>query len=59
VIIIPIVIFLVYVLFNAKRDVRQAAVKEDTKESADATTRLIIVLVVGLVLLAIATGNAG
>ena len=57
-IIIPIVVFAVYALCNTKRTVKEACVKEVTVKSADATTRAIIMIVVGVVLLAIVTGGA-
>lgn len=56
-ILVPIIVFVVYALFNAKRTVKEAAIKEVTTASADATTRLLVMCVVGVILLAIATGN--
>ena len=57
-IIIPIIAFLVYAVYNGKRTVKEAATKEVTMKSADATSRLLVMLVVGIVLLAIVTGGA-
>jgi len=55
---IPIVLFLVYAVFNSKSTVKEAAVKKVSTKSADATTKLIIMVIVGVVLLALATGGA-
>ena len=57
-IIIPIIAFLVYAVYNGTRTVKEAATKEVTMKSADATSRLLVMLVVGIVLLAIVTGGA-
>jgi hypothetical protein len=57
-ILIPIIAFLVYAVCNSKRTVKDAAVKQVTTKSADATTKLIIMIIVGVVLLALATGGA-
>lgn len=56
-IILPIIAFLVYAAYNGKRTVKDAATRQVTTKSADATTKLIIMLVVGIVLLAMLTGG--
>jgi hypothetical protein len=57
-ILLPIIAFAVYAAFNSKRTVKGAATRKVTTESADATTRLILMIIVGVVLLALATGGA-
>ena len=57
-ILIPIIAFIVYAVFNGRRTVKEACVKEVTTTSADASTKLIVMIIIALVLIAIVTGRA-
>jgi hypothetical protein len=56
-ILLPLIAFGLYVVFNAKRTVKETCVRENTEKSSDATTRMIFIVVGAIVLLAALSGN--
>jgi uncharacterized membrane protein YidH (DUF202 family) len=56
-ILFPIVLLALYAAMHARSTVKGMRIKDDTPESADATTRLFIIVVGAIVLLAVMTGG--
>jgi hypothetical protein len=57
VIVFPIVLFALYAAMHASSTVKGLRIKEDTVESANATTRLVLIVVATLVLLSAMNGG--
>ena len=53
----PIVLLAVYVAIHARGTIKGMRIKDDTVESANATTRLVIIIVGTIVLLAAISGG--
>lgn len=56
-IIFPILLLVLYAAMHSRSTVKGMRIKEDTPESANATTRLVIIVVGTIVLLAVMAGG--
>lgn len=56
-IVFPVVLFVLYAAMHARSTVKGVRIKEDTVESANATTRLVIIVLGTIVLIAAMNGG--